>query len=167
MSANLENSAGATGLEKVSFHSNPKEGQCQRMFKLQLHSFHMLGGNAQNPSSQASLVCELRNSRCTSWVLKRQRNQRSNCQHSLDHGENKWIPEKHLLLLHWLCQSLWLCGLQKTMENSSRNGTCLLRNLYAGQEATVRIGHEQWTGSKLGKEFNKSVCCHPVCLTYM
>ena len=31
------NSAVATGLEKVSFHSNPKEGQCQRMFKL-LHS---------------------------------------------------------------------------------------------------------------------------------
>ena len=34
MPANLENSAGAIGLEKVSFHSNPKEGQCQRMFKL-------------------------------------------------------------------------------------------------------------------------------------
>ena len=32
MSANLENSAVATGLEKVSFHSNPKERQCQRMF---------------------------------------------------------------------------------------------------------------------------------------
>ena len=32
--ANLENSAVATGLEKVSFHSNPKEGQFQRMFKL-------------------------------------------------------------------------------------------------------------------------------------
>ena len=31
MPANLENSAVATGLEKVSFHSNPKEGQCQRM----------------------------------------------------------------------------------------------------------------------------------------
>ena len=30
MSANLENSAVATGLEKVSFHSNPKERQCQR-----------------------------------------------------------------------------------------------------------------------------------------
>ena len=29
MSANLENSAVATGLEKVSFHSNPKERQCQ------------------------------------------------------------------------------------------------------------------------------------------
>ena len=32
MPANLENSAVATTLEKVSFHSNPKEGQCQRMF---------------------------------------------------------------------------------------------------------------------------------------
>ena len=41
MPANLENSAVATGLEKVSLHSNPKETQCQRMFKLtQLHSSH-------------------------------------------------------------------------------------------------------------------------------
>ena len=32
--ANLENSAVATGLEKVSFHSNPKERQSQRMLKL-------------------------------------------------------------------------------------------------------------------------------------
>ena len=34
MPANLENSAVATGLEKVSFHSDPKERRCQRMFKL-------------------------------------------------------------------------------------------------------------------------------------
>ena len=34
MPANLENSVVATGLEKVSFHSNPKERQCQRMLKL-------------------------------------------------------------------------------------------------------------------------------------
>ena len=34
MLANLENSAVATGVEKVSFHSNPKERQCQRMLKL-------------------------------------------------------------------------------------------------------------------------------------
>ena len=34
MPANLENSGVATGLEKVSFHSNPKERQCQRMLKL-------------------------------------------------------------------------------------------------------------------------------------
>ena len=55
MPANLENSAVATELEKVSFHSNPKEGQCQRMFKL-LHNFtHFTWEqyNAQNPSSKA------------------------------------------------------------------------------------------------------------------
>ena len=34
MPANLGNSAVATGLEKVSFHSNPKERQCQRIFKI-------------------------------------------------------------------------------------------------------------------------------------
>ena len=34
MAANLENPAVATGWEKVSFHSNPKERKCQRMYKL-------------------------------------------------------------------------------------------------------------------------------------
>ena len=41
MSANLENSAVATGLEKVSFHSHSKERQCQRMLKLS-HNFTYL-----------------------------------------------------------------------------------------------------------------------------
>ena len=37
----LENTAVATGLEKVSFHSNPKERQCQRMFKLPHNCTHL------------------------------------------------------------------------------------------------------------------------------
>ena len=41
MPANLENSAVATGLEKVSFHSNPIERQCQRMFKLPHNCTHL------------------------------------------------------------------------------------------------------------------------------
>ena len=45
--------------------------------------------------------------------------------------------------------------------------TCLLRNLYAGQEAIVRTGMEQQTGSKLGKGYVKAVYCHPAHLTYM
>ena len=40
MPANLENSAVATGLENVSFHSNPNEEQCQRMFKLAYNCAH-------------------------------------------------------------------------------------------------------------------------------
>ena len=45
--------------------------------------------------------------------------------------------------------------------------TCLLRNLYAGQEATVRTGYGQWTGSKLGKEYVKTVYCQLAYLTCM
>ena len=44
---------------------------------------------------------------------------------------------------------------------------CFLRNLYIGQEATVRTGHGQQIGSKSGKECIKAVYCHPTYLTYM
>ena len=36
--------------------------------------------------------------------------------------EKARVPEKHLFLLYWLCQSLWLCGSQETVENSERDG---------------------------------------------
>ena len=47
--------------------------------------------------------------------------------------------------------------------------TCLLRNLYAGREATVRTEHGtiHWTGSELGQGYIKGVYCHPAYLTYM
>ena len=45
--------------------------------------------------------------------------------------------------------------------------TCLLRNLYMGQEAQLEPYMEQQTGSKLGIENNKAVYCLPVCLIYM
>ena len=51
--------------------------------------------------------------------------------------------QKNLFLLYWLCQRLWLCGSQQTVEILKQMGipdhlTCLLRNLYAGQEGIVR-----------------------------
>ena len=45
--------------------------------------------------------------------------------------------------------------------------TCLLRNLYAGQEATVRTGHGTTDWFQIGKEYIKAVYCHPVYLTSM
>ena len=89
MSANLKYSAVATGLEKVSFHSKPKEGQCQRMFKLPDNCAHFTchQGNTQNSLSYSSTVHEPRTPRCTSWIQKRQKNQRPNCQ-------LQWIIEK-------------------------------------------------------------------------
>ena len=44
---------------------------------------------------------------------------------------------------------------------------CLLRNLYAGQEATVRTGHGTTDQFQTGKEYVKAVYCHPAYLTYM
>ena len=44
--------------------------------------------------------------------------------------------------------------------------TCLLRNLYAGQEAQLELDMEQQTGFKLGKEYVKAVYCHSAYLTY-
>ena len=45
--------------------------------------------------------------------------------------------------------------------------TCLLRNLYAGQEATVRTGHGTTDWFQIGKEYIRAIYCHPVYLTYM
>ena len=111
------------------------------------------------------------NFQSSSWFQKRHRNQRSNCQHLLDHGENKGIPEKYLLLLHWSCYSLFVDHnkLWKILKEMGipDHLPCLLRNLYVGQEATVRTRHGTTDWFKLGKENDKAVYCHPAYLTYM
>ena len=43
--------------------------------------------------------------------------------------------------------------------------TCLLRDLYAGQEVPVEPDMEQWTGFKLGKEYVTAIDCHSAYLT--
>ena len=44
--------------------------------------------------------------------------------------------------------------------------TCLMRNLYVGQEATLGLDMKQWAGSKFGKEYVRVVYCHIACLPY-
>ena len=41
---------------------------------------------------------------------------------SVGSSKSKGVPEKHLFLFYWLCQSLWLCGSQQTVENSPEDG---------------------------------------------
>ena len=96
MPANLENSAVATGLEKVSFHSNPKERQCQRMLKLIALISHA-----------SKVVLKILQARLQQYMNRElpdvqagSRKGRSNCQHPLDHGKSKRVPEKHLFLLY-------------------------------------------------------------------
>ena len=54
--------------------------------------------------------------------LRKGRGTRDQIANLLDQRKSKRVPEKHLFLLYWLCQSLWLCGSQETVENSSRDG---------------------------------------------
>ena len=79
-------------------------------------------------------------------------------------SSKKRVPEKHLLLLYWLCHSLWLCGSQQIVEYQMRipdQLACLLRNLYAGQEATVRTGHGSTDWFQIGKGVREDCILSP------
>ena len=154
---------------------------------------------------QQYLTCELSNVQAGFWKGRGTRNQIANI---------LWIIKKarqfHLLLLYWICQSLWLCGswtvnfqmfkrdlkhaekpeikLPTSFGSSKKQDsstcfcfteyakafdcvdhelwkilqgmgipdhlTCLLRNQYASQEATVRTGHGAMDWFQIGKRFN-------------
>ena len=74
----------------------------------------------------------------------------------------KRVPEKHLFLLYWLCQSLWFWDPQFIVDHNKLwkilkemgipdHLTCLLRNLSAGQEAAVITGHGTTDWFQIGK----------------
>ena len=84
---------------------------------------------------------------------------------SVESLKKREFQKKHLLLLYWLCQSLWLCRPQQT-------GKLLKRWEYqatwpASWEICVQVKKQQLeldmkqrTGTKLGKEYVKAVYCH-------
>ena len=69
----------------------------------------------------------------------------------MDHTKSKRIPEKHLLHLKPL--TVWITTNWKILKETgiSDHFTYLLRNLYAGQEATVRTGHGTTDWFQIGK----------------
>ena len=131
-------------LKQVSFHSNPKEGQCQKMFKLLCNCAHFTcqQSNVQNPSIQTSAVCEPRTSIRTNWVQKRQRNQRANCRlfwiigKAIKFQKNISCFIGHVKAFDCVDHN----KLQKILIEMGipDHFTCLLRNLYVGKEATIR-----------------------------
>ena len=87
-----------------------------------------------------------------------QRNQRSNCQHPLDHSKSKRVPEKkHIYFCFIDYAKAFDCvdhnKLGKILKEMGipDHLTCLLRNLYAGQEETVRTGHGTTDWFLIGK----------------
>ena len=81
--------------------------------------------------------------------LEMQRNQRSNCQHLLNHRKRNRILEKYFCFFdHVDHNKLWKILKEMGIPDYL---TCLLRNLYAGQEATVRSGHQTTDWFQIGK----------------
>ena len=85
-------------------------------------------------------------------------------------SKNMRVPEKHLFLLYWLRQSLWLCGSQQTVEKSYRDGNTRPPDLppekcMQVKKQQLELDVEQQTGSRSGKEYVKAVYCHPAYLT--
>ena len=134
----------------------PKKDNAQK-FKLLYNCTHFTcQQDTQNPSSQVSAVCELI-SRYTSCIQKRQRNQRSNCQHLLDHRKSKGIKKKIQFCFIDYTKTFDCVNHNKLWKILKEMGmpddlTSLLRSLYAGHEATVRTGHETTDWFQISKE---------------
>ena len=145
MSANLENSAVVRGLEKVNFHSNLKEGQYQKLLQLLYKCTHFTcqQGYAQNPSSYVLAVHELRTYRCTNWLQKKALEPEIKLPSFIEScrkQENFRKTSTCASLTKLKPLTLWIttnCG--KFLEMGIPDHTCLPRNLYAGQEAIVKI----------------------------
>ena len=127
----LKNSAMATGQEKVSFHSNPKEGQCQRMFRLLYNCthFHMPGRLCSKFFKLGFNSTWTKNFLVFKLDLEKAEEPEIKLPTSAGSWKSTQVPEKHLLLLYWVRQSLWLWGSQQTAENSSRDGNTRPPNL--------------------------------------
>ena len=169
MTANLETRQWS-GKGQFSFQSQRKTMTKNAQIAIQLHSFHMLARLCLKSFKLGfSGMCtknfqmfkldlekagerEIKSSISTgSW--RKQGNSR------------KTSTSASLTMLKSL--TVWITTNWKVLKEMGipDHLTCLLRNLYPGQEATVRTGHGT-TGSKLGKEYVKAIQCHPAYLTY-
>ena len=149
MPANLENSAVAIGLEKVSFHSNPKERQCQRMLKLPTIALI---------SHTSQVMLKTLQARLQQYV----NHELSNVQAEFRKGRG---TRDQIANIHWIIEkerefqkNIYVCFIDyaKAFDCVDHNKSwkilqemgipdhliCLLRNPYADQEVTVRTRHE-------------------------
>ena len=165
----MENPAVATGLEKVSFHCNSKERQCQRMLKLpQANAKECLNYRTIALISHASKVMlKILQARLQQYV----KGELPDVQAGFRKGRGTrdqianicWIMEKaresqkniDVCFIDYAkafdCvdnNQLWKILKEMGIPD---NLTCLLRNLYAGQEATVRTGHGTTDWFHIGK----------------
>ena len=167
MPVNLENSAVATGPEKVSFHSNPKERQCQRMFKCHTIALISHASKVMLKILQARLQqymnCELpdiqtgfRKDRGTRdqianicWIIEKAREFQKIIYFFIDYAKAFDYVDHNKL-----GKILKEMGIPDHL-------TCLLRNMYAGQEVTFRTGHGTADWFQVGKGVHQGCILSP------
>ena len=91
-------------------------------------------------------MCEPWTSICSSWIYKKQKNQRSTCQHLFDHWKSKRVPENIYPCFVGYSKAFDCVDHNKLWKILKEMGIpdhlmCLLRKLCAGQEAQVRTGY--------------------------
>ena len=165
-----ENSAVTTGLEKVSFHFNPKERQCQRMLKLLHNCTH---------SHTSKVMLKILQARLQQYVNHELPDVQAGfrkCRGTRDQIANFcWIMEK----AREFQKNIYFCFIDyakafdcvdhdKLWKILKEMGipdhlTWLLRNLYAVHEATVRTGHGTTDWFQIGKGVCQD-CILPPCL---
>ena len=174
MPANLENSAVATGLKEVSFHSNSKERQCQRVLNLLYSCTHFISSkillkilqsmlqqyvNRELPDVQDGF----RKGRRTRdqianicWIIEKSRKfQKKSTSASLTMLKPLavWITTNcGIFFMRWEYQIILYASWETCMKDKKQQ---------------LELDKEQQTGSKLGQEYLKAIYSHSVYLTYM
>ena len=148
----LENSAVAAGLEKVSFHSNPKERQCQRMFEWFYRTVELIS----HASKVTLKILQVRLQQYVNWALSAVQAGFRKGRGSRDKIANIcWIIEK----TREFQKNIYFCFIDytKAFDCVDHNKlwkilqemgipdylTCLLTNLYASQEQQLKLDMEQ------------------------
>ena len=148
MPANLENSAVVTGLEKVSFHSNPRKGNAKECLIDCTIALISYASKVMLKILQARLHqdinCELPDIQAGFRKGKGTRDQIVNI-HWIIKKAREFQKNTHLCFIDY-AKAFDCVDHNKLWKILHKMGipdhlTCLLRSLYAGQEATVRNGH--------------------------
>ena len=172
MPANLENSAVATGLEKVSFHSNPKGNakECSKYCTIALSHASKEMLKILQDRLQQYVNCELPGVQAGFRKGRGTRDQIANICGIMEKAREF---QKNIYCCFIDYAKVFDCvdhnKLWKILKEMGipDHLTCLLRNLYAGQEATVRTGHGTIDWFQIEKEYIKAVHCYLAYLTSM
>ena len=168
MPANLENSAVATGLESPVFFPIPKKGNAKECSNY--HTTVLI----PHDSKVMLKILQARLQQYMNWEIpdvqagfRKGRGTREQI------ANIRWITEKarefHFMTVLKLL-TMWLttnCGKFLKRWEYQTTLPVSVKICMQVKKQQLEPGMEQWTGSKLGKEYVKSVYCHSVYLTYM